>query len=60
MTIRAPNGAGLDLHELLLTSQGDAYFIIDENRQGESDALRRCGRRGICRPSDRGREPADW
>jgi hypothetical protein len=27
MTIRAPNGAGLDLHELLLTSQGDAYFI---------------------------------
>jgi Arylsulfotransferase (ASST) len=27
MTIRAPNGAGLDLHELLLTSKGDAYFI---------------------------------
>ena len=27
MTIRAPNGAGVDLHELLLTSQGDAYFI---------------------------------
>ncbi len=27
MTVRAPNGAGLDLHELLVTSQGDAYFI---------------------------------
>ncbi len=27
MTIHAPSGAGLDLHELLLTSQGDAYFI---------------------------------
>jgi hypothetical protein len=27
MTVRAPGGAGLDLHELLLTSQGDAYFI---------------------------------
>ncbi len=27
MTVQAPNGAGLDLHELLVTSQGDAYFI---------------------------------
>jgi Arylsulfotransferase (ASST) len=27
MTVRAPSGAGLDLHELLVTSQGDAYFI---------------------------------
>ncbi len=27
MTVRAPNGQGLDLHELLVTSQGDAYFI---------------------------------
>ncbi len=27
MTVRAPNGAGLDLHELSITPQGDAYFI---------------------------------
>jgi len=27
MTVRAPNGVGLDLHELLVTSRGDAYFI---------------------------------
>jgi Arylsulfotransferase (ASST) len=27
MTIRAPNGAGVDLHELQITPQGDAYFI---------------------------------
>ena len=59
MTVRAPNGAGLDLHELLITSQGDAYFIIDENRQGESDPLRRSGKRGVCRPSNPRREPAD-
>ena len=26
-TVRAPNGAGLDLHELLITPQGDAYFM---------------------------------
>jgi Arylsulfotransferase (ASST) len=27
MTLRAPNGQGLDLHELQITPQGDAYFI---------------------------------
>jgi Arylsulfotransferase (ASST) len=26
-TVHAPNGTGLDLHELLLTPQGNAYFI---------------------------------
>jgi Arylsulfotransferase (ASST) len=31
MTIRAPGGAGLDLHELLVTTQGDAYFISTKN-----------------------------
>ena len=31
MTIRAPNGAGVDLHELVLTSQGNAYFITTKN-----------------------------
>ncbi len=30
MTIRAPNGVGVDLHELLLTTQGDAYFITPQ------------------------------
>jgi hypothetical protein len=27
MTIRPPRGAGLDLHEMLVTSQGNAYFV---------------------------------
>ena len=27
MSVKAPNGAGLDLHELTITPQGDAYFI---------------------------------
>ena len=27
MTVHAPSGAGLDLHEMLVTSPGDAYFI---------------------------------
>ena len=29
-TIQAPKGLALDLHELLLTPQGDAYFITDK------------------------------
>ena len=33
MTIRAPSGAGLDLHEMLVTSQGDAYFISTKTVQ---------------------------
>ena len=28
MSVRAPSGEGLDLHELQITPQGDAYFII--------------------------------
>jgi hypothetical protein len=27
MTVRAPKGTGIDLHELLLTSKGNAYFV---------------------------------
>ena len=27
MSVKAPNGAGLDLHELKITPQGDAYFF---------------------------------
>jgi hypothetical protein len=29
-TVHAPNGAGLDLHELLITPQGDAYVITNK------------------------------
>ena len=27
MSVRAPNGFAMDEHELLITPQGDAYFI---------------------------------